>query len=225
MVLEVIVQSVGDAREASGGGADRLEVVRDIERDGLTPSVDLVRAIADNVGLPLRVMVREADGFEVTGANELSRLRDAVQAFGDLQVDGVVVGFVKAARLDLDAIRTVLSSAPSVRATLHRAFDVVADPIGAVADVRTLHQVDRILTSGGEGPAHARARRLRQYAEAAAPRLTILAGGGIDEAMLRELVLHRAVHEVHVGRAARADGRQSGPVSADRVRRLRGIIG
>ena len=31
MLLEVIVQSVSDAREAARGGADRLEVVRNLE--------------------------------------------------------------------------------------------------------------------------------------------------------------------------------------------------
>ena len=34
ILLEVIVQSVADATEAEAGGADRLEVVREIERDG-----------------------------------------------------------------------------------------------------------------------------------------------------------------------------------------------
>jgi copper homeostasis protein len=37
MLLEVIVLSVEDARAAEEGGADRLEVVRDIHLGGLTP--------------------------------------------------------------------------------------------------------------------------------------------------------------------------------------------
>ena len=64
VLLEVIVQSVADAAEAEAGGADRLEVVREIERDGLTPPLDLVRSIIAATSLPLRVMVRESDGFE-----------------------------------------------------------------------------------------------------------------------------------------------------------------
>ena len=67
LLLEVIVQSVEDALAAEAGGADRLEVVREIERDGLSPSLDLVRAISSATRVPLRVMVRESNTFTVSG--------------------------------------------------------------------------------------------------------------------------------------------------------------
>ena len=71
ILLEVIVQTADDARAAEAGGADRLEVVRDINRDGLTPSIDVVRSIQAATRLPLRVMVRESATFTVAGATEL----------------------------------------------------------------------------------------------------------------------------------------------------------
>ena len=40
LLLEVIVQTLADAREAASGGADRLEVVRAIRDGGLTPLFD-----------------------------------------------------------------------------------------------------------------------------------------------------------------------------------------
>ncbi|HEX7332112.1 MAG TPA: copper homeostasis protein CutC [Pyrinomonadaceae bacterium] len=46
-ILEVIICSVTDAIEAQKGGASRLEVVRDLERGGLTPTIQLVRAIKE----------------------------------------------------------------------------------------------------------------------------------------------------------------------------------
>src|ERR1051326_1190273 len=68
-VLEVIVCCVADAFEAQKGGASRLEVVRDLDRGGLTPSIQLVQAIKDAVDLPLRVMVRESDGYGTRNDN------------------------------------------------------------------------------------------------------------------------------------------------------------
>ena len=62
LLLEVIVQTVADAREAEKGGADRLEVVRAISMGGLSPSIDLVRLIKDDTSLPLRIMLRENSG-------------------------------------------------------------------------------------------------------------------------------------------------------------------
>jgi copper homeostasis protein len=69
MLLEVIVLSVDDARTATEGGADRLEVVRDIRQGGLTPPLALVRAIQRETHLPLRVMVRENAGYDTEASN------------------------------------------------------------------------------------------------------------------------------------------------------------
>ena len=74
-ILEVIACSVADAIEAQKGGASRLEVVRDLDRGGLTPPIELVRAIKEAVDLPLRVMVRESDGF---GTSDEFELKDFV---------------------------------------------------------------------------------------------------------------------------------------------------
>jgi len=223
MLLEVIVQSVADARAAEAGGADRLEVVREIARDGLTPPMDLVRAIASATRLPLRVMVRESDGFSVTDARELRVLQEAMTACADLGVDGVVVGFARGASLDLDTTAAVLSVAPATAATFHRAFDSIGDPLAAIDSLKHLRQVDRILTDGGSGDWAARCARLEGYAARAGSRLTILAGGGIDEEGLRILASRGSVSEAHVGRAACEPPRRDAPVSAARVRALRRI--
>jgi len=225
MLLEVIAQTLADANAAEAGGADRLEVVREIERDGLTPALDLVRALLSESGLPLRVMVRERDGFVVSGAREIVALQDIIAAFAELAIDGAVLGFTRDGLLDLETLDAVLSAAPGVRVTLHRVFDSLLDPAAAIAAARTRDQIDRILTNGGSGDWGERCQRLREYASAASPRVTILAGGGIDEAALRTLAAAKDVTEVHVGRAARLDNCRTGPVSAERVRRLKAIAG
>jgi copper homeostasis protein len=223
MLLEVIVQTLADARAAQEGGADRLEVVEDIDRGGLTPSVDLVRAIAAETGLALRVMVREHDGFTVDGAGEMGRLRRAVEAFAALGVDGVVLGFARHGELDLESTRQVLSAAP-VRATFHRAFDTLADPRASIAMLRELPQIDRLLTNGGGGTVQARCARWCEYAARAGTRPIILAGGGLDDEAIAAVASARSVLEIHVGRAARHPPLATAPVSAARVRRLREIV-
>ena len=224
MILEVIVQSLADAREAAAGGADRLEVVREIERDGLTPSLDLVRAIQAEVPLPLRVMVRESGGFGISGPEELRALQRTFGILADLGVHGAVVGFARDGRLDLDAIRAVLSAAPSLPVTLHRAFDTVADPLAAIDQALSVAQIDRILTSGGDGDWTARCGRFAQYAAHAGSRLTFLPGGGVDEDALRAFAASGCVSEAHVGKAAREPQESTAAVSAARVAMLRRLI-
>ena len=97
-LIEVIVQTVEDARAATEGGADRLEVVRAIGDGGLTPSLSVVDAITRVTPLPLRVMVRENAGFDTSDA-EIDVLRAAACNVANLAIDGLVVGFAKSGAL------------------------------------------------------------------------------------------------------------------------------
>jgi len=221
LLLEVIVQSVADALAAEAGGADRLEVVREIERDGLTPPLDLIRAIRSATTLPLRVMVRESDGFSITGDRELRQLQRTFAALAELGVDGAVTGFARDGHLDLASTQAVLAAAPSLPVTFHRAFDSLHDPLAAIDALETLPQVDRILTSAGTGDWAARCEFLQQLIARAGTRLTILVGGGVDADGLRVFASAGYVREAHVGRAACDPQLPGAPVSTAAVRRLK----
>ncbi len=220
LTLEVIVCSVEDAVEAARGGAGRLEVVRNLSRGGLTPSIELVQRIRGEVSLPLRVMVRESDGYACDSDAERRAVIDSAQAFGALGVDGIVVGWIADGRVDEKTLASVLDAAPSVRATFHRAFDELPDPRAAFDALRQYPQIDRVLTSAGGGEWTARCSTLRHYVQWAGPAIGILPGGGIDDGALRALAACDGITEAHVGGAARTGHAIDGPVSADAVRRL-----
>lgn len=222
MIIEVIVQTVDDARAATDGGADRLEVVRAIRDGGLTPAQSVVEAIKRATPLPLRVMVRENAGFDTSDA-EIEKMRAAAWNLTKLGVDGLVAGFAKSGELSLPEFEAVIEAAPGVPVTFHRAFDSLSNPRAAIDVLATNLRIDRILTSGGHGPAEERCTHLREYVASAGSRLTIIAGGGVDVEMFRSLVAQRTVREIHVGRAAREGGNDEGPVSAASVRRLRDL--
>jgi len=220
--IEVIVQNPDDARAAEDGGADRLEVVRAIDVGGLTPEVTVVQAIAAATSLPLRVMLRENGGFETSPA-EIEVLRAAAWSFTKLGVDGLVAGFAKSGQLLLPEFAAVIEAAPGVPITFHRAFDSLSNPLAAIDTLSANQRIDRILTSGGDGPTEERNTHLREYVQRAGSRLTIIAGGGVDLELFRLLVEQRTVREIHVGRLARAGENAEGPVSAASVRRLRDL--
>ena len=213
---------MADARAAADGGADRLEIVRDIRRGGLTPPVALVAAIAAAVTLPLRVMVRENDGYE-TDPSEVPALQRAAVQFARMGVDGLVAGFSRGGSPSIGDLSLVLDAAPGVPVTFHRAFDSVSDPLAAIDILARIPQIDGILTSGGEGTAEARCARLRDYSARAGARLAIVAGGGVDEEVFALFAKAACVQVIHVGRAARDGQDPEGPVSAASVRRLRDL--
>jgi copper homeostasis protein len=218
-LLEVIVETVADARAAEHGGAGRLEVVRALEVGGLTPDLALVRAIADAVRLPLRVMVRGNAGYG-TDARERVALRHQAAALAALAVDGLVVGFAEGGEPSLDDVAEVIDGIGDVGVTFHRAFDQLRDPPSAIEVLCGVPQIDRLLTSGGGGRPEERCARLAAWQRRAGDRLTVIAGGGVDEAMLAEIAQTRCVREVHVGRAAREGLDPTRPVSAERVAHL-----
>jgi copper homeostasis protein len=223
-VLEVIACSVADAIAAECGGADRVEVVRELQSGGLTPDLELVKEIKNAVDLPLRIMLRESIGFETTSEDEIKRLCDAAASFESLGVDGVVIGFLKHGRVDIEPTQRILDSAPNVRATFHHAFEDTTDHCKAIRQIKQLTQVDRILSHGGPGNLSERAERLRRYQEHASPELTILAGGGIDAAAIDEIVRSTTIREFHVGRAARSLAKVEGGVQPSLVSGLVEVV-
>jgi len=167
-------------------------------------------------------MVRENAGFD-TDPSELLSLCRAAAVFANMGVDGIVIGFVRDGQLLLNDLREVLQAAAGIPATFHRAFDSLEDPLGAIDALAAIPQIDRILTDGFAPQRDlSRTTRLQQYSDRAGSRLRIVAGGGVDEALLDQIARTRCVREGHVGRIAREGGQES-PVTAARVRRLRAI--
>ena len=220
MILEVIACSVSDAIEAQKGGASRLELVRELDRGGLTPSINLVREIKNAVDLPLRVMVRESDGYTTSGKMEVETLCEMAAELSELGVDGLVIGFLKGDRIDLDLTARVLACAPALKATFHHAFEAAGDQLQALGEIKTLSQVDRILSSGGTGEWEARMQRIDDYVQRAAPEIEIIAGGGIASDEIASLRHSTRIREFHVGRAARRGFSIDGDVKAELVRQL-----
>ena len=221
--LEIIATSVEDAVEAWRGGAHRLEIVRDLSRGGLTPSIDLVRKIQREVPLPLRVMVRASGGFLCNTDDERRALSDQAAAFAGLALDGIVVGWTRDGRIDEETLGCVLDAASSLRATFHRAFDALTDPEAGLGALRGYRQVDRVLTSAGAGAWTLRRETLARYGRWAGPGIGMLIGGGVDAAAVR-ILARSGVAEAHVGRAARIGHVVDGRVSAEAVRGLLQLI-
>jgi copper homeostasis protein len=219
MLLEVIACSVKDAIEAERGGAGRLELVRELGRGGLTPSHAFVQEVRETVAIPIRVMLREADGYDVGGVDAGERLAALAARFAALGVDGVVLGFLRSGHIDVAVMETVLAAAGPVRATFHHAFDELPDPIAAVRELGRWPRIDRVLTAGGPGDWKRKAIRLDRFSAVAAPGITVLAGGGIDAEALKALSMSSVV-EAHVGRAARVPPTVDGVVSSQKVAEL-----
>lgn len=219
-LLEIIVCSVSDAIEAQRGGAGRLEIIRDLQSGGLTPPLELVQEILDVVTLPVRVMLRESDSYEVTGQDEKEKLFAHARELSELNVNGVVLGFLSRGEIDVPLTESVLSCAPNLSATFHHAFEEAKDPFMAIRVIEQLKQVDRILASGGTGPWTEKIKRLSRYEAEVDSEIEILVGGGVDQQSIGMIRQSTRIREFHVGRAARKPASPEGVVSSELVKAL-----
>ncbi len=145
-VLEVIALDAEDAVAAQAGGADRLELVTDMAADGLTPSRETFAAIRSAVDIPLRVMLRVADGF---AAGDIDVLVGRAHEMREAGADEFVFGFLDAdGRADLVAVERLVAELDGCRWTFHRAIDRAADRDALRKQLADLPGLDTFLTAG-----------------------------------------------------------------------------
>ncbi|MFI6650776.1 copper homeostasis protein CutC [Streptomyces sp. NPDC050529] len=222
-VLEVIALDAEDAVAAQAGGADRLELVTDMAADGLTPSCATFAAIRAAVDIPLRVMLRVADGFAAGDVGILVRKARELRAEG---ADEFVLGFLdEDGHPDLVAVERIVAELDGCHWTFHRAIDRAADRDALRKALADLPGLDTYLTAGSpagvdEGIPTLLVEAARKGEPGYEPQ--ILVGGGLRLDHLPEL-LDAGIDAVHIGGAARPGG-WSRPVDAAAVREWRAIL-
>ena len=183
VALEICVESAVGAAAAIAGGCDRIELCSALALGGLTPSAGLVAdvlALAVPAGVPVRAMVRpRAGGFDYDADDMALALAEA-RALVATGVQGLVIGVTAGGKLAEQAMRAWIAGLGEDRPplTLHRAIDVVADPVAAV-DVAVALGFDHVLTSGGARTAMEGAATIAAMVARAAGRCTIMAGAGV----------------------------------------------
>ncbi|HET7812792.1 MAG TPA: copper homeostasis protein CutC [Candidatus Baltobacteraceae bacterium] len=219
-VLEVIVTGAEEARTAEAGGADRLELVAEPERGGLSPSIDVVEQVRRAVRIPVNVMVRDRDGgFCYDGADVLTMI-DAAKRFMEAGADGLVFGALTGeGELDAQALTEFLAHTGCKSLTFHRAFDEAANPKVLYEQLAVFPGVARVLTAGAAANVLAGIELLKELI-ARDVRPIVLVGGGVTQANLRSILAATAAREIHVGTASRTGGR----VDEAKVRRLAEIL-
>ena len=216
--------SAAEAVIAEKSGADRLELVRDLDTGGLTPHLEVARAVTEAVAIPVRVMLRENASMMVAGPGELEVMQTKALALAALRIDGLVMGWVtNGGKVDVNSLAAVLASAGQCKVTFHRAFEHLADPFSGLRELKRFAQIDKILTGGGTGSWAERKQRLREWSAAAAPEIAILVGGGLTDTEIAQLMADPQFPEVHVGRAARTPQENNGTLNALKIASIKAL--
>lgn len=185
--LEVLTKNVRTALEH---GASRLELCSSMFSDGLTPSHEAA-AIACEMSagkMEVLTMIRpHARDFNYS-KKDVDLILRSIEKFSILGADGIVFGAIdKTAKcIDLDVTNDIVDLCFSLglKATFHRAFDVLADRNIGLEQLISVG-VSRVLTSGTAWHSGFSADRgieeIKRTIRLAANRTEIVIGGGVSE--------------------------------------------
>lgn len=197
--LEICVDTIEGAEIAADAGADRIELCSALGVGGLTPSFGLMQAAAA-LPVPSYAMIRPRAGNFTYSEAEAEIMKSDIVAAGEAGLAGVVIGAVTPeGALDKRTLASLLKT--PLKATLHRAFDVVADPFAALEDAIALG-FERILTSGQKNKAPDGVGLIAELVVAAGSRISIMPGGGLNATNVGGVIARTGVREVHASCAA-----------------------
>lgn len=200
-ILEICVDDAAGVDAAVAGGADRIELCSALELGGLTPSAALLDH-ALRTGCPVHMMIRPRAGGFVYGEDDVALMVEEIGRAGARGVDGVVVGALRPdGELNREALGRFRDAARDVAIVLHRAIDLVPDPVAAVGHAIALGY-DKILSSGCAPIAIEGMTTLAAMVAAAGERLSVIAGSGVTPDNVERIIAGTGVREVH-GSASR----------------------
>ena len=185
--LEICSNSVQSALNAQSAGASRVELCDNLWESGTTPSYGTIKKARALLDIQLFVLIRPRGGDFIYSELEFNIIKEDIIACKAMGVDGIVSGILNADNtIARDRTRELIELSRPLPFTFHRAFDITPDLFQSLEELIAL-KADRILTSGGlEGAADA-SEMITKLSHIAANRITIMPGGGINEANIEKL--------------------------------------
>jgi copper homeostasis protein len=196
VTLEVCVESVESAIAAERGGAHRIELCSNLANGGITPSAGLIAAVRQAVRVPVHVMIRPRGADFCYTEYEFQAMRRDILMAKQLRCDAIVFGALDPdGNIDTHHTQQLVGLSAPLPVTFHRAFDMSADLFASLKALQDTG-VSRVLSSGGKQTAPEGAETLQALISAAG-KLTIIAGSGIDEGNVADLLRRTGVREIH----------------------------
>lgn len=197
IVLEVCTGRLDDALAALDAGADRIEFCSGLELDGLTPSLGTVKQLRQATAKPIVALVRSRPGDFIYSPPDIAAMIQDCNDLLEAGANAVAIGFLNAAsELDIESLAELADRIGGENMVIHRAFDVLADPIRGLEQLVWLG-IKRILTSGGGSQAVDCLAALRGLMTAAAGRIEILPAGGVSPDNAMEILSGTGATQLH----------------------------
>ena len=197
MIIEIVVYNIESAMMAERGGANRIELCDNPGEGGTTPSIGIVETVRKKTNLDVFVMIRPRGGDFHYSHEEFEAMKTDIVAAKRAGVDGLVLGILTpSGRIDVNRCTELIQLARPLEVTCHRAFDMTKDLSLSLEECITCGFA-RILTSGGKLKAINGLDQITNLNAQAGGRIKIMAGSGVDESNVQQIVSQSKVSEIH----------------------------
>ena len=196
MIVEVCANSYESAINAELGGANRIELCKDLHLDGLTPDDEVVVNTIKKLKIPVFILIRPRAGNFVYTNEEFELMKSDIIKFKKQGCNGIVSGILNTNNtIDLERTKELMQLSRPLEFTFHRAFDKIVDPIKGLEELIEIG-VDRILTSGQEDSAIKGIGLIDKIIKIAANRIAIMPGSGVKSVNIKDFIAIGA-NEIH----------------------------
>ena len=194
MIIEVCANSYESAINAELGGANRIELCKDLHLDGLTPDDEVVVNTINKLKIPVFILIRPREGDFNYSNEEYELMKVDIEKFKEMGCKGIVSGVLnKENTIDIKRTKELVELSRPLEFTFHRAFDVVSDPFKEIENLIDIG-VKRLLTSGQKDKAIDGLDLLKKLNNISSNRIVIMPGSGVSKNTLKNFDLFDEVH-------------------------------
>jgi copper homeostasis protein len=197
MILEVPCGNIESVKSAVESRADRIELCSALSLGGLTPTIGMLKAIAE-YAIDKFVMIRPREGDFIFSKEEFQSMLKDIAFFRSAGANGIVSGILlKNGEIDVGRCRELIDAARPLPFTFHRAFDLTPDAFRSLDALMEL-KADRLLTSGQAADAFSGRELISKLVLRSENKIKIIAGAGITPDNVSAIYEYTGVKEIHL---------------------------
>lgn len=200
--IEICIGNIGDALKLNNYPIDRIELNSALELGGLTPSIETLRYLKENINIPICVMCRPRGGNFVYNDIEFETMLKDAKIMLETRADGIVFGFLyENNQINIERTKKMVNLIHSfnAEAIFHKAFDEI-DDLDEATRILIDCKVDRILTSGKaiypnilEG-----CKRIKDLNDKYSDKIELLPGGGVRINNIKDVIRASNSKQIHM---------------------------
>ena len=179
---------------AEKAGANRIELCKDLNLDGLTPDYETAKRTINSLSIPVFILIRPREGDFIYSDEEFELMKQDIVKFKEMGCKGIVSGVLNNDKsIDIERTQELVELSRPLEFTFHRAFDVVMNPLNEIKKLIEI-DVDRVLTSGQKNKAIEGLDLLLELKHISKNRIIIMPGSGINKSNIVNFGNFKEIH-------------------------------